>query len=609
MTRIIHRTLLLGQEGEKGFFEARRFISQLSILWKFEYTIRFFPEHDIPVKCNSFSNAIIIYTSKDESYENWLLEILNSENIVEVLLIDAAPKLYSKRMMSRFGVQGIEHFVSNRRIKLERLESDPILRSLEGILYFQRNGLESSGRVKVDKADPLIGQSANICFLSRSTNVEGTYYCTSLPIWQIGVPAFPAFFYVIRNFLFFNRAMGFFSPKPVASLRVDDYPITSQQYLRAKDSSDAYFCLEIDTLCNWSAKYDAHLEFMVSSHVPDENLNLKVVTSAVPKSCERLRDYYRKGFINVNAHGRSHIDEEKYRKTREISPMEFKYLNIEQTEKHLGDNIKFMKQYFEKLPVGFVAPSWGYHENITKAVCAKLFSFVIDSSRNFRTVDDCMGTGDIDEQGLLHLIETWHLGANGIDYYDRLVWRAYLDNGIPIHMMVHGPYIYDPIPKSKSAMFIVLFVSILISPLLVVIAPREVIRIIKSLFSPIKWNRLGFLRRIMVGLPFFKRASVENLLRVGNKYNVKWMFTEKLADLLRDYAHLQIIKYEKSELGHSIQFYLKKNDMSPFYFHSPFVIVAALIDNMPIDVSDNRQVLEISNLLMGNHELVVRGGE
>lgn len=599
------RVLLLGQTANASFIEACQVLFQLSLLWKFEYTAVVYPEYIKSTPLHSFTHAVITYALKDEAYEKWVLDMVDFKKIDHVLLIDTSPKSYGITMSNRFGVQGIGHSSLRKKAKLQRLSDDYVLMDTERKMMFHGASSERFGKVIVTLSKPLIGNKDGDCFMSLLITGQIRSYCLSLPIWQFGVSTFPSFFYIFRNFLFFTIDIGHFSPESVASLRIDDYPITSQQFLMSGGSADAHRKQQIDDLCKWGKDFNVPLDFMISSHILDKNNELMSVAEVVPKSCSRLKDYYKKNVINIQAHGRSHIDEEKYSRTGKISPLEFKSLSEEGTEKHLNDNVAFLKQYFNKASMGFVAPSWGYKERITKKVCAKYFSFVIDSAKNCRRLSDCFCSGHIDENGLLHIMETWHLGHCRTDYSDKTLWHAFLDNGIPIHMMVHEPYIYDPLPTSQPNRFLTIMLCLIILPFFALIWPSDIFRTLTNTSFKLRWGRLDLLRRILVKLPYFKKTSVHNLLSTGRSHKVTWVSVEQLAEHLREYRGLEMRDYKKLRNEHQLFFITNHQMKKPVNVRFPFVVNFAELDGTQLHYAKGKRCVSLWSLPKGYHSLRV----
>lgn len=369
--------------------------------------------------------------------------------------------------------------------------------------------------------------------------------------------------------------------------------------------SDGHRERQIDDLCKWSKDLNAPLDFMINSHVFDSNKILVAVDEVVPKSCSRLKDYYKRNIIDVQAHGRSHIDELKYILTEEVSPLEFTNLSEEDTEKHLNDNVAFLQQYFDKASTGFVAPSWGYKTYTTKKACAKYLSFVVDSAKNFKSSVDCFGSGHIDKNGLLHILETWHLGHQRADYSDKNIWQAFLDNGIPIHMMVHEPYIYEPLPTSQVNRFLVIILCLAIIPFFALVWPSDIFRTFTDTSFKLRWGRLDLFRRILVKLPYFRNASVRHLLQTGKNLNGKWVSLEQLSEHLREYHALEMRDYRKLGKEHLLSFVTDCQMKKPVNVHFPSVVNFAELDGTQLPYAKGKRRVSLSSLPKGHHTLRV----
>jgi len=141
----------------------------------------------------------------------------------------------------------------------------------------------------------------------------------------------------------------------------------------------------------------------------NRNGELLPVEALVPRSLAWMQREFAAGRININAHGRSHVDENRYQNDRTISPFEFSSLREVETIEHLQDNLAFIKAVFGKVATGFVPPSWGYSPGVTKAVCSRFFSFVIDSYQQSKGDEECLPAGAVDDAGLLLQCVTFEL--------------------------------------------------------------------------------------------------------------------------------------------------------------------------------------------------------
>ena len=128
----------------------------------------------------------------------------------------------------------------------------------------------------------------------------------------------------------------------------------------------------------------------------------------------------------------------------------------------------------------------------------------------------------------------------------------------------------------------------------------------RSFVSPFKWGRLDMLKKDLVKLPGFRRASVRDLICTGTKMNVQWIFTEKLAAYLREYASLELRDYLLDADVHQVRFTLVTNAKGPFLFHLPRPANSALLDGQPLSVAMGSMMLELRELAQGKHCLSVK---
>lgn len=573
-------------------------LDMLRLLWKFKLDAIIAGAVNHIEKAPSFTHIIITYSKTSPEFEHWCIQVKNIYQVQKVLLFDIAPKEFACEFKEVFGAYGVRSLDSRSSIDVTPVDGDPIILFIEkGSRFNQAPGEQAGSFLPAGAKTILCDESGNPLLIRY-----GSYYSCGIPIWQLGVPSFPPMLTVLRNFLFFMDGKGHFSPFPYASLRIDDLPLSSEQYLRAGGVSDYDRREDIALLCAWSKEHNGSLEFMVNSHVMDRNGELCPLGRVVPKSAKELLSHYRDGTININAHGRSHIDEQAFVSHGNVSPMEFADLDEDETVQHLSDCRQFIKRFFGKTAAGFVPPCWGYRAHLTKEICSRYFSFVIDSAQNYRSGEDVRGLGYVDNDNLLHITETWHLGSAAFDFEDAVLWRTFLDGGIPVHMMAHSPFLAEPLPGGLFAKLLTAISLLLLLPVGVFIAPVSTIRQIGCLFSPVKWNRLGFLRRLLTRFPVARGTCVRHLLAMGNSMGATWVFTERLAGCLREYNGLEVVDYERTPDGrHEIVFRMQADSSEPVLFHLPGEVAKARIDGMPL--SPRGRSIDLPPLKAGIHNL------
>ncbi len=595
------RLLLLVQTG--GDLSASRMVNALATYWKFDYSVYKHGDNEHFTDHRGCTHLLIHYNEKDTDFEEWCANIASQLFDSGVLLIDNRTKEYGDRLQSIFGVKGINAANGNGKCLLKVVsDNEPILSDVEEPISLQFIGKDAPNSVEPIHSRKLLIDRFGSCYLSGMHK----NYCLSVPVWQFGTPGFSHLFRILRNFLYFADGRGHFSPYPYVSLRIDDFPLTSEQFLKSGGVSDEERNREVQTLCEWSEEFHARLEFMVNSKVMGRDGTLTAIDKLVPKSISTLRSYFDRKVVNVNAHGRSHVDEECFRATRKVSPFEFQSLVANETEEHLKDCIDFIWRQFGKMATGFVPPCWGYREHLTKVQCRELFSFVIDSAANYQKGSDWPSKGFIDNSGMLHLLESWHLGSSNFDHTDQSIWNSYIGCGIPIQMMAHGLYLSEPIPSERLARWLVLGLYVALLPFIALLRPGELLRIFSAVISKRSWDRLGLLRKILVKFPGFKKSSVRNLLQTGTALGARWSFTEDLARYLSAYAGLTLNKYFMDDALHCIEFSLEKDVEGSFLFHLSNPSDAVELDGSPLALDAASTVLELVGLKCGRHTLTVR---
>ena len=558
--------------------DLERILSLLSLLWKFNLTV-LTQGDEYPIPHHHPGCIFIDYEHEDLDFESWCGGIIDSHRDAHCLIIDRVPKTYGHLFRNVFGVGGIKPLsvVRERRFEVDR--EDILTKGLSAAVCVKPIANSRCGSIVLESAEGLITSSrTGECLLAR----KDRFLCLSAPVWQLGVPGFPEFFSIMRGFLFIQGGLGHFSPFPYVSMRVDDLPLTSQQYLQSGGAVDEAQAEDVEQLCTWSATLGAKLEFMVNSRIVEANGVARGLEEVVPKSVAVLKAYFMNGFVNVNAHGMTHLEQNEVQPRRNLSPCEFKNLGDEETRAHLVDNASWLARRMGKTASGFVPPSWAYREGLTKRVCADYFNFIIDSAQNYRAFPDCRPLGHVDGNGLLHLLETWHVsGSSGFDFRDGAPWRHFIRNGIPVHMMVHGAYISDPLPRNRLCRWLALA---LLSPLILgraFLGPRRR-PLFRQLNSSIRWRRLDAFRRFLVKLPGFRRSSVKSLIVAGTRNGARWSFTEELADHLREYHALSLPQGHCGNNGHRFHFSMDRDCKRPFLFHLPDARSSVKLDGITI---------------------------
>lgn len=599
---MIIKVLILGRLGEPSCHDLLKMINFFSCLWKIDYSF-FDPcgKKNVELVEKDWSHVIISYGNTDQQFENQCADYLTAQKNASILLFDTTEKVYGQKFVDFFGINGICSAVSGQRV-VSIVHADPITRGLYLPIGITNLPETDSSAIINRKAEALLTDNKANILLTKHNRT----YCLSVPVWQIGVPTFPSLTELLRNFFYFNEEIGHFSPFPYVSLRIDDYPLTSGQYLTSGGVLDDMRADETAMLCDWSQYFDARLEFMVSSHIMGKDGLLRSLDEVAPKSCITLQKYFQQGIININAHGRSHIDEERYQIAGDISPMEFSRLNERDTEEHLEDCIVFIRRFFSKESTGFVPPSWSYHEEITKQVCQRRFKYVADSSKNFRKGKNCLPLGKVDASGMTHILETWHLGSPFFNYLTPSLWHSFIRCGVPIHMMSHGPYLADPLPAGIVQRPLAIFLFLLIAPVLIPFYPLDFWRGFKGLLSPVKWARLGLIRKFFARLPYFRRASLRHLLFTGAQHNVTWAFTDTLAEHLYEYSMLQLVDYKREKKIHTIRIHLQKYCHGPFLFHLPHPVEQVEIDGITVPIKNGTRTAFLMDLEAGDHVLTAR---
>src|SRR4030067_3837082 len=254
---------ILFQNHTKECIQIFRMLRNILNIWKSNFDIDVYNEANIANIADNFNNSMIIFLIIDDKFDSRILDEIGDNIYRRIILFGIPTKTYDSRIVKEFGVAGIKTYHSKNPITEITVCDDPSTKGLPGRIHLRNIGGNKTGVLIPAGAFSILTDQQGNPFLTRFNN----RYVISIPVWQTGVPSFPAIFTILRNLLILSNGIGHFSPTPYVALRIDDLPLSSEQYLRSGGVSDESRCSEIKTLCDWSSKYDAKLEFMVSSHL------------------------------------------------------------------------------------------------------------------------------------------------------------------------------------------------------------------------------------------------------------------------------------------------------------------------------------------------------
>ncbi len=194
------KLLVLGENGEQPFMDALQFFRQLSILWKFPVgELGYPPTSTLPIS-SSFTHVFVSYSSPCDAFEKWCCTIFDDQKIDKALLADGNAKVFGSLFAARFGVSEQSTVTQSSKQKLFHTGADPILMAMPAELSFRKIPTEPCTRLHLLDSSCLLHNTLGDCFMCK----KGANYCLGIPIWQFGVPSFPAFFrtYAGEYFIF-----------------------------------------------------------------------------------------------------------------------------------------------------------------------------------------------------------------------------------------------------------------------------------------------------------------------------------------------------------------------------------------------------------------------
>jgi len=215
---------------------------------------------------------------------------------------------------------------------------------------------------------------------------------------------------------------------------IDEFTLYDKLFWAGHDTQKT---MEFGKLFKLYRMYGVKLEYMVTSHILLKSKRFLRLDMIMPKTVKKMIDAFNENQININSHGRSHINESGYLNSYNVDVKEFTGLSGDETREHLIDNIRMLKEVFSKDVTGFVAPAWAYQPKVTKKIAANYFRYIVDSNPSYLTSQMPL-LGDMDPDGFLHAWETWKYGMPGIDMAKSETWKTFIDSGIPIHFLIHG---------------------------------------------------------------------------------------------------------------------------------------------------------------------------
>lgn len=306
---------------------------------------------------------------------------------------------------------------------------------------------------------------------------------------------------------------------------------------------------EVRRIQKASLLYGVKTEYMVTSHILFPDGQIYSQDSLFPITTQKMVELYRGGKININTHGRTHINESKYLKSKILDSLEYIGLNSSETQAHLEDTVMMLKNVFGKTPTGFVAPAWGYQDGVTKEIAGNYFDYIVDKNSFYLRSEKAYPFGVNDfSLNYINAPETWEYGMKGIDEADQNTWNSYLSVGMPIHFMMHGP-------DCDS-----------------------------------------------------QEGDILKICKAGYESGVRWLFLEELVHFANEYSEIEV---SNRNLGSNIvlfNIFCKDTISQEFLLISDKEFNSITLDGRRIDFRNKRK-LWIPKLNKGRHEIIITYNE
>ncbi|MGA9755488.1 MAG: hypothetical protein WBV23_10140 [Desulfobaccales bacterium] len=581
--------------------ELRVLLRQLSLLWKFELRELAPEESTLPTEDRSL--LIVDLGSAPAFYQEEVARHVKASSARSLLFATQAVTL-QPALKELSGVNAVVWQGYDIDLNVSIASNDPLLHGLDGSLRLLRFNNGAVGAIETDNAAILLRADNGMNLLTR----RSACYTVALPVWQFGVVSFPAWFRIMENALFFSDGVPHTAPGPYVAFRIDDLPLTGESFLK-QGYAEARACGEIREIQAGHRLYGAKMEYMVSSHAMTSEGKLINATELAPKAFGLLRELYQRGEINIGAHGRAHLDVSEYRRTRKLVPYEFDALDKTETRETLKGLKQWLSEMFAKTRQGFVAPAWGYKEDVTKPEAASLFSYIADSNQHLQQ-SDCQDLFGTIRTGCVSLFETWRSGMSGIRMTDSDLFRAYLGAGLPIHLMLHGPFSRDPLTRGHKIVFLgfafLFFVTLdfwlgynFNSKLLLVSLLLQVAAILVA-----HGNRrnLGWWLRLAISRLGFGEP-LRHLARVASQAGAEWIFLQELADHMAEYEALSVQPITVKENHSKIRLVCTSRIARPVSIHFPGAVAQIAVQpEVPI-LSITDSLVRLGPLAIGTYEL------
>lgn len=584
--------------------ELRTLLRQLALLWKFELC-ELLPGKTI----NTFDpdRPLIIDAGSDErDFQESVVQYIGASRS-RCLLFSTKADFNHSELKVLSGVSAIVQYAYQFDLRVDICENDALLKGLVSPLRLLRFNECVCGEICLGDAHPLLAADNGTILMAR----RGDCYTVALPTWQFGIVSFPAWFKILENVLFFNDCMPHLAPGPYVAIRIDDMPVTGESYIK-QGYTEFRGCAEIRAIQRASALHGVRIEYMLTEYVFKDG-KCRPAQEVAPKAIGLLADLYHKGEINIGGHGYVHLDVTAYQLCGKIEAREFLAMGEGETRTALLSIKRWLSTTFRKRKFGFVAPAWGYREDITKPIARNIFCYIADSNQSLQRSDGGELFGSV-KAGCVNMFETWRSGMSGIRMADRNIFSAYLDTGLPVHLMMHSALTSDPLTYGRRLIFLILAIGMvlffnLLLGLKLDFSALAIFILGQSVFT---WwlyshrHNLGWCLRWIMSYRIGNVDRIEHLALGASRSGAQWLFVEELAEQMAAYEGLTM-RIETSNSGTMcLSINCSKKFRRPVSVHFHFLVKQAVLrPSGQLEIKNN--VVRIGPLDSGIYQLNVFG--
>lgn len=208
----------------------------------------------------------------------------------------------------------------------------------------------------------------------------------------------------------------------MTSIRIDDWPYTSEGYLKGKKINDEKREKELIELKKFCRLTKSKFDTMVNSHLINQKKNIITIEGKYPKTVSILKELSALAKVKIGSHGAYHINYSKYLNEDIIDPCEFLNVSSKEASADLEKNINWIKKTFKQNPDVFVPPCWEYGEGLN-AVVNKYFKIICFSNYQLEDINNEIFINF--NKNITKVYEVIKYNPS-INIYDKMIWEDYI---------------------------------------------------------------------------------------------------------------------------------------------------------------------------------------